>query len=107
MTGIAHEVAFTIRRGTNESRETLTIRHGVIAGWTGSDPAAVEHHIKELEAIGITPGERADLLSRLGRALHHGDEHRGAGERIERRGRIRAFAAWRPALSRLRLRSHR
>ena len=34
-------------------RRTLPIHDLVIAGWTGRDLAAVEHHIKELEAIGV------------------------------------------------------
>ena len=32
---------------------TVTVNNLIIAGWTGRDPAAVEHHIKELEAIGV------------------------------------------------------
>lgn len=31
----------------------LEVKNLVIAGWTGRDKAAVEHHIKELEAIGV------------------------------------------------------
>ena len=31
----------------------VTVNNMIIAGWTGRDPAAVEHHIKELEAIGV------------------------------------------------------
>ena len=27
----------------------------VIAGWTGRDVAALEHHIEELKAIGVQP----------------------------------------------------
>ena len=34
---------------------TLNITQGVIAGWTGRDPVARDHHIKELEALGIAP----------------------------------------------------
>ncbi len=43
----------TIHRGAKMSAETVTIHQLVIAGWTGRDQAAVEHHIKELEALGI------------------------------------------------------
>jgi uncharacterized protein DUF2848 len=32
---------------------TVTVNNLIIAGWTGRDPAAVEHHIQELEAIGV------------------------------------------------------
>jgi hypothetical protein len=31
----------------------LDVRNVVLAGWTGRDRAAMEHHIRELEAIGI------------------------------------------------------
>ena len=37
----------------------------VIAGWTGRDVAALNHHIEELKAIGVQPPSRsAALLSR-------------------------------------------
>ena len=32
---------------------TLDIDRLIIAGWTGRDAAMVEHHIAELEAIGV------------------------------------------------------
>ncbi len=32
---------------------TITVENLIIAGWTGRDTAAVEHHIRELEAIGV------------------------------------------------------
>ena len=53
MSGSEHALTFTIRRDGGETRESVVIRHAVIAGWTGSDAAAVEHHIQELEALGI------------------------------------------------------
>ena len=34
-------------------QENVPVGHAVIAGWTGRDPAAVEKHIKELEALGV------------------------------------------------------
>jgi len=33
----------------------VVIDHAVIAGWTGRDPAAVQEHIEELQALGVTP----------------------------------------------------
>ena len=37
----------------------------VIAGWTGRDVAALNHHIEELKAIGVQPpSQGAALLSR-------------------------------------------
>lgn len=33
----------------------FTVRHLIIAGWTGRDAQAVEHHIRELQEIGVRP----------------------------------------------------
>ncbi|HEY0526195.1 MAG TPA: DUF2848 domain-containing protein [Stellaceae bacterium] len=43
----------TLLRGSEARRETVGVRELVIAGWTGRDPAAVERHIAELEALGV------------------------------------------------------
>ncbi len=81
MTGIAHELSFTLRRGAHELRETMILRHGVIAGWTGSDPAAVEHHIKELEAIGIARPASVPIFYRVSASrFTRGEHHRSAGQ---------------------------
>jgi hypothetical protein len=37
----------------------------VIAGWTGRDVAALNHHIEELKAIGVQPPSRVPLYYRL------------------------------------------
>ena len=37
----------------------------VIAGWTGSDVAALNHHIEELKAIGVQPPSRVPLYYRV------------------------------------------
>jgi len=39
----------------HQKRQRVRVSIGavVIAGWTGRDPAAVEHHIAELEALGV------------------------------------------------------
>ncbi|MBJ3775700.1 DUF2848 domain-containing protein [Acuticoccus mangrovi] len=41
----------------------------VIAGWTGRDMAAVQHHIDELAAIGVPPPSTVPLYYRVGAAL--------------------------------------
>jgi hypothetical protein len=41
----------------------------VIAGWTGRDKAAVEHHIAELGAIGVKPPRTVPCFYRLGASL--------------------------------------
>ncbi len=48
------EIAFTLDAKGTKTPLTLKIP-GVIAGWTGRDPVARDHHIKELEALGIAP----------------------------------------------------
>ena len=39
---------------------TAEIDELVIAGWTGRDVAALNHHIDELKAIGVPPPSSAD-----------------------------------------------
>lgn len=46
-----------------------TIHTLVIAGWTGRDPAAIEHHIAELEAIGVARPRAVPMFYRLGAEL--------------------------------------
>lgn len=41
----------------------------VIAGWTGRDMATVEHHIAELEAIGVAPPRSIPCFYRVGANL--------------------------------------
>jgi|SRR5699024_5710920 len=37
----------------------------IIAGWSGRDPAAIEEHIEELRALGVTPPSQTPLFYRL------------------------------------------
>ena len=41
----------------------------IVAGWTGRDAAAVEHHIRELEAIGVAPPSAVPLFYRVSATL--------------------------------------
>lgn len=41
----------------------------VMAGWTGRDPAAVEHHMAELAALGVAGPTRVPTFYRIDRAL--------------------------------------
>jgi hypothetical protein len=41
----------------------------VIAGWTGRDVAALEHHIEELKSIGVQPPSKVPLYYRVGANL--------------------------------------
>lgn len=47
----------------------VEIVNAVIAGWTGRDRAAVDHHIAELEAIGVAPPSTVPLFYRVGTGL--------------------------------------
>lgn len=46
-------LAATIESRAGRRAVALPVRELVLAGWTGRDKAAVEHHIRELEALGV------------------------------------------------------
>lgn len=58
------ELEFTTQRET--TRRATPIARAVIAGWTGRDVAAMEHHIVELEAIGVPRPKRTPMYYRVG-----------------------------------------
>ncbi|WP_293795287.1 DUF2848 domain-containing protein [uncultured Bosea sp.] len=45
------------------------IEHLIIAGWTGRDQKAVEHHIKELEALGVKRPRTTPIFYRAAASL--------------------------------------
>jgi len=47
----------------------MTIDHLYVAGWTGRDQAAVDHHIAELAEIGISPPSQVPLYYRVTNSL--------------------------------------
>jgi uncharacterized protein DUF2848 len=59
------ELAFRIDGATR----ALRIERLVIAGWTGRDRAAVEHHIAELAAIGVKPPRATPCFYAVGAGL--------------------------------------
>lgn len=59
------QLKFTI----NEQHRIAKIENLVIAGWTGRDAATVEHHIAELEAIGVTRPRTVPCFYRVGTNL--------------------------------------
>jgi Protein of unknown function (DUF2848) len=65
MTTPDHQLSFTIRRGGRTTRETVPIRHAVIAGWTGRDQAALEKHIRELEELGVARPATTPIFYRV------------------------------------------
>ena len=48
---------------------TLTVDHLYVAGWTGRDAAAVQHHIDELAALGVAPPSQVPLYYRVSNGL--------------------------------------
>ena len=50
-------------------RVAVEIEELVIAGWTGRDVAALNHHIEELKAIGVQPPSSVPLYYRVSAAL--------------------------------------
>ncbi len=47
----------------------FTVRHVVIAGWTGRDPEGVQTHIRELETLGVAPPRETPLYYRVSHQL--------------------------------------
>lgn len=43
----------------------IDIAHCTVAGWTGRDRATIDHHIKELAALGVTPPSSVPLYYRV------------------------------------------
>ena len=56
---------FTTESGANE----MTIEDLIVAGWTGRDASAVQHHIDELAAIGVAPPSEVPLFYRVSNTL--------------------------------------
>lgn len=58
-----------MRFTVNEMPLDLPLRHLVVAGWTGRDPAAIQHHIDELAALGVKPPSQTPLFYRVSAPL--------------------------------------
>jgi Protein of unknown function (DUF2848) len=65
MSDPASSLTFTVHLGAMQGAETISICHGVIAGWTGRDAAAVEHHIAELEKLGVARPASVPIFYRV------------------------------------------
>jgi len=53
----------------SETLDLRTVRELVIAGWTGRDVAALEKHIRELEAIGVKRPKTTPIFYRVAASL--------------------------------------
>lgn len=57
-------IAITSKAGTE--KKTVAIENAVIGGWTARNVAAMEHHMKELEAIGVPRPKTTPIYYRVG-----------------------------------------
>ncbi|WBU31623.1 DUF2848 domain-containing protein [Rhodopseudomonas palustris] len=62
------DLAFTLDAAGRRTQLTLPITTAVIAGWSGRDPVARDHHIAELEAIGIARPASTPIYYRVAAA---------------------------------------
>jgi Protein of unknown function (DUF2848) len=70
-----------LHSGTTATACDVAIDDAVVAGWTGRDAAAVEKHIRELEALGVKRPATTPIFYRVSAArLTTGDEIEVVGE---------------------------
>ncbi|MCG6884803.1 MAG: DUF2848 domain-containing protein [Silicimonas sp.] len=58
-----------MRFAADENEVEGRIGNLIVAGWTGRDASAVQHHIEELAAIGVAPPSEVPLFYRVSRTL--------------------------------------
>ncbi len=54
---------------TDTGPDDFPIDHLIVAGWTGRDAAAVQHHIDELAALGVPAPSKVPLFYRVANSL--------------------------------------
>ena len=59
---MAHKIEFDI---AGRGRLSIDVHRGIIAGWTGRNADAVNHHIAELQEIGVAPPSTVPLFYRV------------------------------------------
>lgn len=60
------KLSFDVPEGNSSRTLHFEAKHLVIAGWTGRDAAAIEHHIEELSALGVPAPSAVPLFYRVG-----------------------------------------
>jgi hypothetical protein len=63
------QLTFELHEDNRVSRLEVAIEQLVIAGWTGRDAAAVQHHIDELAAIGVPAPSSVPVYYRVAESL--------------------------------------
>ena len=61
-------LSLTLQARSSTRPSEVAIEQAVVAGWTGRDPAAVEKHIKELEALGVKRPATTPIFYRVSAA---------------------------------------
>jgi hypothetical protein len=65
---VTHILDLLLQTGSNARPTDVPINQAVVAGWTGRDAAAVEKHIKELEALGVKRPATTPIFYRVSAA---------------------------------------
>jgi len=65
---VTHVLSLLLHNRSGSSRAEVAIDQAVIAGWTGRDAAAVEKHIRELEALGVKRPASTPIFYRVSAA---------------------------------------
>jgi uncharacterized protein DUF2848 len=61
-------LSLALLSGATSRQAEVAVDDAIIAGWTGRDPAAVEKHIRELEALGVKRPASTPIFYRVGAA---------------------------------------
>jgi hypothetical protein len=61
-------LSLTLSSAASTRRTEVAVDDAIIAGWTGRDPAAVEKHIRELEALGVKRPASTPIFYRVAAA---------------------------------------
>ena len=61
-------LSLTLQSAGASTRRDVAIDDAIVAGWTGRDPAAVEKHIRELEALGVKRPASTPIFYRVSAA---------------------------------------
>ena len=65
---MTHILDLVLQSGQDARPAKISIDQAVVAGWTGRDAAAVEKHIKELEALGVKRPATTPIFYRVSAA---------------------------------------
>ena len=71
---MAHVLSLLLHNRSGSSRADVAIDQAVIAGWTGRNAAAVEKHIRELEALGVKRPASTPIFYRVSAARITGSD---------------------------------